>query len=243
MRYRAQVEYDGTGYYGFQRQKKGQPTIQSELERALHHLTTESTVITGAGRTDRGVHATGQVISFDCNWSHGVEALLKAINATLSSEIAVLAVEEATPEFHPRYDAKRRTYQYHVYNGTVRSPIRRLRSWHVRRPLDLDSMNQAAASLVGEQDFATFGNPPQGLNTVRTVYTAHWRRQDRLLIFTIEANAFLYRMVRSLVGSLKAVGEGAWSDEEFVAALHARDRSRASAMAPPYGLYLVGVDY
>jgi tRNA pseudouridine38-40 synthase len=243
QRYRALVEYDGSAYYGFQRQQDEQPTIQAELEKVLNHLAQRPVPVTGAGRTDSGVHALGQVISFTMEWHHGWEALQRAINANLPVDIAVLKVEEVSSAFHPRFAARRRGYMYHICNTTVRSPLQRLRSWHISQPLDVEKMNQAAKRLLGVHDFATFGQPPHGENTVREVFVANWRRQDKLLIFTIEANAFLYRMVRSVVGSLKLVGDDTWSVEDFVAALQACNRSRAGTVAPPQGLYLVSVTY
>lgn len=243
-RYRALVEYDGTAYFGFQRQREEQPTIQAELESALAQVVHRPVTIIGAGRTDSGVHALGQVITFDIEWRHGDEALQRAFNANLPADIAILQLNQVTSTFHPRFDARRRTYAYYVYNATVPSPLCRHRSWHVARPLDLERMNQAAMHLVGTHDFATFGHPPQGEKCVREVFTASWQRpKDRLLVFTITANAFLYRMVRSLVGSLKLVGEGTWTVEEFADALQARDRSRAGMPAPAHGLYLVKVTY
>lgn len=217
--------------------------MQGELEKAISAVAPTPVAITAAGRTDSGVHARGQVIAFDVAWRHGEEALQRAINANLPPDIVVLSVEEAAADFHPRYDADRRAYEYHFYNGPVRSPLRRRRSWHVPHPLDVERMNEAAGHLVGVHDFATFGQPPQGESTVRHLFRAGWQRQEPLLIFGIEGNAFLYRMVRSIVGSLKMVGDGSWSVEAFVHAFHARDRSRAAATAPPQGLYLVAVAY
>lgn len=242
-RYRATVEYDGAGYFGFQRQAPEQPTIQSELERALEAIADRPVSVTGAGRTDRGVHACGQVISFDLHWTHGVEALQRALNANLPPAIAVLDASEAAPDFHPRFDARRRSYGYYVYNAPVRSPLRHLRCWHLSQPLQLGPMNEAAAFLVGEHDFATFGQAPQGENTVRVVYRALWERQGPVLLFTIEGNAFLQRMVRSMVGSLRLVGDGRWTVDDFVAAFRACDRDRAGQTAPPDGLYLTAVTY
>jgi tRNA pseudouridine38-40 synthase len=250
MRYQALIEYDGTGYFGFQRQRENQPTVQAELETAISHLGRQSISITGAGRTDSGVHAQGQVIAFDIVWTHGVDALRRAINANLPVDIVVLELEETAPTFHPRFDARRRTYAYHIYNAKTRSPIRRLRSWHIIQRLSVENMDRAATFLLGLNDFATFGNPPSGRRTesvshrtVREAFSASWQRRDDLLVFTIEANAFLHRMVRSIVGSMKLVGEGSWTVEEFVDALQACDRSRAGAVAPAHGLYLVRVVY
>jgi len=243
MRYRALVEYDGTNYYGFQRQRDDQPTIQAELEIAIGHLASRPVVVTGSGRTDSGVHALGQVVSFDFEWQHSPDALLRAINANLPDDVALIAVEETSPGFHPRYDAISRVYEYHVYNSTTRRPLRRLRSWHVPKSLDVGRMNQAAGILLGSHDFATFGNAPQGSNTVREVFAADWKWRGELLVFSVGANAFLYHMVRSLVSSLCAVGDGSWTKHDFEKAFRARDRSQARSLAPPYGLYLVRVVY
>lgn len=240
-RYRATVAYDGTRYCGFQRQVSSQPTIQSELEQALGRVAGSEVLVTGAGRTDSGVHARGQIISFNLDWLHGEQALLRAINANLPADIALHAVLEAPPDFHPRFDARRRAYQYYIYNRPTRSPLHRLYSWHVHRPLDLQAMNAAATHLTGVHDFATFGQPPQGNSTVREIFRARWRGDGECLVFEVEGNAFLYRMVRSIVGSLRAVGHGEWSVDDFVAAFMATDRSRAAPTAPPHGLVLVSV--
>lgn len=242
-RYRARIEYDGTAYFGFQRQVAHQPTIQGAIEQALGQIVHDPVTVTGAGRTDSGVHATGQVISFDIEWRHLVENLQRALNANLPADIVILQLDETTTTFHPRFNAQRRAYAYHIYNTAVRSPLRRHRSWHVSQPLDVALMDQAASCLLGVHDFATFGLPPQGDNTVREVFAAHWQQNEDLLVFFIEANAFLYRMVRSLVGSMKAVGDGRWSIAEFEAALNAADRNRSGMAAPAHGLYLVSVTY
>lgn len=242
-RYKALIEYDGTAYYGFQRQIQTQPTIQGELEKTITYLAQQPINVSGAGRTDRGVHALGQVISFDLDWRHGVEALQRAVNANLPADIAILQLNQVSPTFHPRFDARRRSYAYHIFNAVVRSPVRRFQSWHVRHPLSVDVMNQAAVTLLGQHDFGTFGQPPVGENRVRELFRAEWVQDRDYLIFHIEANAFLYRMVRSLVGSMKLVGDGSWTVEDFVAAFRSCDRSRSGTAAPPQGLYLVSVTY
>lgn len=241
-RFRAVIEYDGSAYHGFQRQLE-LPTVQSELERAIARVSGQEATVLGAGRTDSGVHAYGQVIAFDLTWTHEADALRRALNANLPTDIAASRLDEVETEFHPRYSAKRRRYRYHIWNGLTRSPLRQRQSWHVARPLDLGRMNEAANIIRGAHDFATFGQPTSGQNTVRQVFTARWRTEGKLVVFEIEANAFLYRMVRSLVGSMKAVGEGAWSVENFKSALEAADRDSAGQTAPAHALFLVFVDY
>ncbi len=243
MRYRALVEYDGSDFLGFQRQRAGTRTVQGELERVLGDLARQPVSLTGAGRTDSGVHALGQVISFTIEWRHEAQALQRALNATLPGDVVVRDVEGAEASFHPRFDARRRRYFYYVHSAVTRSPLRRRHSWHVNRAVDLIMMNRAAPALVGTHDFATFGVPPQGEQTIREVFVAEWREQEEFLVFRIEANAFLYRMVRSIVGSLVAVGVGSWSVEEFLDAFQAGDRNRSAPAAPPQGLYLASISY
>lgn len=243
-RYRAIIEYDGTNYRGFQWQQDG-PTVQAAVEAALQAISSQQIRITGAGRTDAGVHALGQVISFDLDWpeKHGLEALQRALNAHLPDDIVVLQLTKAATGFHPRFDARWRTYHYLIYNAPVRRPLYRQRYWHVAQPLDVAVMNKAAATLVGTHDFATFGRPPQGESTVREVQRAIWQREEARLRFEITANAFLYRMVRSLVGSLVSVGAGKWTVAQFIEAFQACERSRSATAAPAHGLYLVSIDY
>ncbi len=242
-RFAALIAYDGTVYNGFQRQREDQTTIQGEIEQTLTGLAKETIAITGAGRTDSGVHALGQVISFSIDWQHEVDSLQRAINVNLAQDIVILQLKKVASSFHPRFDARSRTYEYRIYNASVRSPIHRLYSWHVPRALDLDLMDEAAQYLVGRQDFATFGTPPQGVSCVREVLAACWERRDEFLAFHIQANAFLFRMVRSIVGSLKRVGDGTWSVKQFVTALQARDRAQSGPTAPPQGLFLTSVEY
>jgi tRNA pseudouridine38-40 synthase len=245
MRVRVIVAYDGTDYSGFQRQDNA-VTVQEALEAALAQvsgLDRSAVAILAAGRTDAGVHALGQVVAFDTAWRHGLGDLHRALNAVLPADIAVLKVEETTSDFHPRYDARSRRYRYSIYNTSIRSPLERRYSLHVAAPLDVEAMQRAAQLLVGERDFATFGQPPQGDNTVRQVLEAEWGGETPRLHFDIEANGFLYRMVRSIVGTLFQVGRGERDVEAFEAALAARDRDQAGPTAPPQGLCLVKVRY
>lgn len=241
MRLRAVVAYDGTDYQGFQRQKNG-PSVQEVLERALEQVTGEPIAVLAAGRTDTGVHAEGQVIAFDTEWKHSPTALLRALNAALPPDVVVRELNPASPDFHPRYDAVSRCYRYTIYNHPIRSPLVRRTSFHVAQPLDVAAMQRAADLLVGEHDFAAFGTPPKGENTVRRVFRAEWRSEPPWLYFDIEADAFLYRMVRTLVGTMIRVGLGHLSVEDFGRFLESRDR-RAGPAAPPWGLCLVAVRY
>lgn len=250
--YRATVQYDGTAYFGFQRQRRGVPSIQAELETALTRLAGHPIRVVGAGRTDTGVHALGQVVGFTIDWPKkvgqpekvGQLKLQTALNALLPKDIAVIHLVEASPPgFHPRYDARRRIYQYHILCTAIRRPLIRQRAWHVAQDLRLEPMIEAAASLIGVRDFATFGRPTTGDSTVREVYSAEWRQEGEMLIFSICANAFLHRMVRSIVGSLKMVGSGKWTKDDFVDALMACERRRSATAAPAHGLYLVSVEY
>lgn len=246
----AKVEYDGTDFYGFQVQAR-ERTVQGEIERAIRAVTGHGARVVGAGRTDRGVHAQGQVIAFTANWKHGLPALQSALNATLAADVAILVLGPATEEFHPRFSARSRTYRYLVANRPCKLALERRYSWHVAPPLDHDRMSVAGRCLVGKKDFSTFGRPVHGDNTIRTVFRAEWEcpaevgcfREGRLLVFEIEADAFLYRMVRSLVGALVRVGLGELSAQEFESLLQARDRSQIRLVAPAQGLCLVRVDY
>jgi tRNA pseudouridine38-40 synthase len=242
MRVKATVAYDGTDYVGFQRQATG-PTIQAALESALERVTQARTRIVAAGRTDAGVHAEGQVIAFSTGWRHPLSDLQRALNAMLPEDIAVRDVAQVAEDFHPRYDALSRRYRYTVYNAAVRCPLARQASLHVAESLDLRALQSVTPVLVGEHDFAAFGRPTHGQVTVRRVIEAIWIAELPWVRFEIEANAFLFRMVRSIVGTLIQIGQGRLQPEELAAILVSRDRSRAGTTAPAHGLCLVQVRY
>lgn len=242
MRIKAVIAYDGTGYGGFQRQKNA-PSIQHALEVALEKLTGTSTGIVAAGRTDAGVHAEGQVIAFDTSWPHSLLDLQRGLNALLPEAIAVLTLQLAPDDFHPRYAALCRCYRYVLYLAAARNPLVSRYSLHISRRLGLEAMQAAAQQLVGRHDFAAFGSPPKGENTVREVYRAEWSAEGEWLYFDIAANAFLYRMVRMLVGTLLRVGYGALTPDEFGEILQNRERRRAGPAAKAKGLCLRQVVY
>ena len=243
-RYRAILEYDGTEFQGYQRQANGR-TVQGKVEEALVKLNMDVPVtVYGAGRTDKGVHASGQVIAFDLSWRHGARRLANAINAHLPLDVAVKDVKLAHDDFCPRFAARWRVYEYHIYNAPFRSPIRARASWRVWPELDVDAMNVGTQALIGTHDFSTFGRAPErGGHTVRTVRRASWRIDGRLLIFEIEADAFLYRMVRSIVGTLRQVGAGDRTPWDVAKCLYAKQRNLSGPSAPPQGLRLVKVVY
>ncbi len=250
-RYRATLSYDGTDYHGFQRQAaEHEPTVQGEVERTLAKIGQPGVSVVGSGRTDAGVHAAGQVIAFEADWRHSPADLHRALNATLPADIAVLEIAKAAPDFHPRYGAVSREYVYTIYNMPVRHPLYRRYALYVPEPLDEAAMNAAAVRLVGEHDFAAFGLPTVGEVTVRRVVRAACRAETqspqggaRFVWVELEANGFLYRMVRGIVGTLLAVGRGAMTPEQFGVVLESRDRSRAEAPAPAHGLCLTRVKY
>ena len=242
MRVKATVAYDGTDYWGFQWQTNV-PTVQAALEEALERLTQSSLRILAAGRTDAGVHAKGQVIAFDTVWRHGLAKLERAMNAVLPPDVAVRDLVQVRPDFHPRFDARSRLYRYTLYNAPVRSPLVRRNSLYLAGPLDLQAMKEAAALAVGEHDFAAFGRPTQGEVTIRRVIAVDWTVKAPWWFFDIEANAFLYRMVRSIVGTLLLVGQGRLSPYEFEAILTSRDRRQAKQTAQAHGLCLIQVKY
>lgn len=243
MRVRAIVAYDGTGYSGFQRQANA-PTIQEALEQTLASLTTHSTPVIAAGRTDAGVHACGQVIAFEPQWRHDWAQLQRGMNALLPDQIAVRGLEPTEEAFHPRFDARRRRYRYYIYRAPVRNPWIHRYSLHVTGELAVTEMHLAAGMLVGEHDFWAFGSPPQGDNSVRQVFVARWETPaPDWLVFEIQANAFLYRMVRMLVGTLLRVGTGSLTVGEFEDLFQNRDRARAGPAVAAKGLVLDSVTY
>ncbi len=239
------LEYDGTEFCGSQVQSRGR-TVQGELERALYRLTQQETRVILAGRTDAGVHASGQRANFHTTCSLPLPTIQRALNALLPADLAVTRVQEVPESFHARFTARRRTYRYAIYNAEVRSPLARRYAWHVPEPLDVTAMAAAARMLAGEHDFASFasagsGRGPRG--TVRTVYRAECWREGPWVYFEITADAFLRGMVRNLVGQLCWVGLGRCSVEEFRAVWESRDRGRAAPPAPAHGLCLVRVEY
>lgn len=219
------------------------------MEAAIAKVTRQSAGVLAAGRTDAGVHATGQVIAFDVEWKHGDDDLLRAINSQLPAAIALQALWQQGG-FHPRFDACWRQYAYRLAPVTVRQPLLARQVWQlVGERLDLKPMRLAAAACLGEHDFAAFGTPPQtgSTNTVRQIFLSRWEletgRNGTIYTYRIRGTAFLYHMVRRLVGTMVQVGIGKLSPEDFENILKGRDIARAKALAPPNGLVLESVGY
>lgn len=247
--YQVILAYDGTNFFGYQRQGK-QRTVQAEVEQALRQINWQGRAILAAGRTDTGVHASGQVVAFDLDWSHGNEALLRAINAHLPSDVAVQAVQEAAPNFHPRYDARERTYQYRIYCQPERDPLLDRYAWRVWPALRLEDLQAAADLLVGTHDFAAFGTPPRAeSSTIRCVTRAGWYATDLgwqpqagSVLFEVAANAFLYHMVRRMVFLQVLVGTGRLALNTLEQGVLAA-QPQTPGLAPPNGLVLTLVRY
>lgn len=248
-RYAATLAYNGAAYFGFQRQPEPTPTIQRAVESAIARVTGSLSSIVAAGRTDTGVHALGQVIAFDADWRHSEQEFLCAVNANLPADIALQQLWRQD-DFHPRYDALWRQYVYRIMTPPVRNPLIPPQVWQLLgQTLNLTRMRQAAALCVGEMDFAAFGTPPQAdsANTVRHISVSEWESAPgdygEVLTYRVRGTAFLYHMVRRMVGAMVQVGTGKVTLEEFETILNSRDIERAKLLAPPEGLVLEAVRY
>ena len=240
------LQYDGTNYVGWQRQGSG-PSIQGQLEDALAPMAGGPVTVHGAGRTDAGVHALGQVATVSFEGTLDPLTLARALNAVLPVDVRVLSVEEIAPDFHARFSAIGKAYEYRIVNAPFVSPFLSRYIWHIGQPLDLEAMRQASRHLVGVHDFAAF----QGAGSVvrsskRDIRRLEWTDgggYDLPLVMHIEADGFLRHMVRNIVGTLVDVGVGRWPASQMETILASRDHAQAGSTAPPTGLFLVRVDY
>ncbi|HEY0103938.1 MAG TPA: tRNA pseudouridine(38-40) synthase TruA [Brevundimonas sp.] len=244
QRYRLTLEYDGSGYNGFQAQA-GQPTVQGAVETAITAFCGQTVRIAAAGRTDTGVHATGQVISFDLDKAWPERTVMNALNAHLTNDaVTVLDCAAVGDDWHARFSAVGRCYLYRILTRVAPPALDRGRVWHVRKPLDERAMQAAAAALVGLHDFTTFRDVNcQSKSPVKTLDVARVDRVGDEVHLIFEARSFLHRQVRSMTGTLAEVGLGRWSIDDVAAALAARDRAACAPVAPSNGLYLTGVRY
>jgi len=238
------IAYRGTAFSGWQCQPNKR-TVQECLETALEKIWGQKISLQGSGRTDTGVHALGQVASFNAPRRHAAPDLLRALNANLPTDVRVVQSRLVSPAFHARFDAIGKTYRYLIWNRLVQDPFTLDTHWHVPRDLDLPAMRRAARELLGEHDFASFTSNPgyERESTVRTMRRVSLLRDGNVLVFHFTADGFLYRMVRNLVGALVKVGLGKITAHDFGEILRARSRSQAPATAPACGLYLVEVKY
>lgn len=243
-RYRLTVEYDGSGYCGFQAQAD-LPTVQGTLERAILAFSGETLRIAAAGRTDTGVHATAQTVHVDLARDWPERTVMNAMNAHMIPEpVAVLDCRKVSDDWHARFSATGRGYLYRILNRPAPPALDRQRVWHVKQPLDDEAMNRAAEALVGLHDFTTFRDVNcQSASPLKTLDVARVERVGEEVHLVFQARSFLHRQVRSMTGTLAQVGLGRWSVEAVAAALEARDRAACGPVAPAEGLYLDRVDY
>jgi tRNA pseudouridine38-40 synthase len=243
-RYKCEVSYDGTAFHGYQVQPNKR-TVQSELEAALSKLHKGKEVkVTASGRTDAGVHARGQVIHFDSDLNIPLAKWQLALNATLSSEIVILSIEEVDKEFHARFHATGKEYRYFIDNQKIRDPFHRNYSYHFPYQLNLEAMKEACVHFIGEYDFTSFCSAKtEVVDRVRTIYDLNISFEGEQLVLRFRGNGFLYNMVRIIVGTLLQVGTGAIMADSIPGILEKRDRTYAGKTAPPQGLYLWEVFY
>ncbi len=237
------IEYDGTAYSGWQRQKNA-PTIQEEIEKALKTMTRQEISLIGSGRTDAGVHALGQSASFRCDTHLSCESINKGLNSLLNKDIVIKDCQEMPLNFHARFDVRLKRYAYRIFNHPVPCAVGCQYCWWIRHALDTNAMNEGAEYLIGTHDFKAYegvGSPRN--HTIRTISEAIFRHEGEYLIFAIEADGFLRYMVRNIVGTLVSVGLGRFLPEDVKRILLSQDRSEAGITAPPQGLFLMEVKY
>jgi tRNA pseudouridine38-40 synthase len=237
------IEYDGTAYCGWQRQKND-PTIQEAIETAISNMTQQKITLNGSGRTDAGVHAYGQVANFCCETRLTADVFQKGLNGLLPDDIVIRACEPVSETFHARYDAKSKTYRYRILNQAIPAALYRQYSWHIKKTLNMESMQAALTGIVGTQDFKAFeGTGSPRAHTVRTVMKAQLTGEQGFVTLNIKANGFLKFMVRNIMGTLVDIGLGKRTPGDIETILASKDRNQASATAPPHGLFLMSVDY
>lgn len=243
MRVRLIVAYDGTNYHGWQIQKNA-ITVEEILQQALCDLLQEPIELVGASRTDAGVHARGNVAVFDTHTRIPAEKIAVAVNQRLPEDIRVMQSEEVEEQFHPRYAESEKTYEYHISNVPIQLPTRRLYSYFVYLPLDVEKMQEAAKLFVGEHDFAGFCSAKsQVQTTVRTIYDCQVEKEGDEICIRVRGNGFLYNMVRIIAGTLVEVGLGRRKLSTVSQAIEKADRSLAGPTAPPEGLTLIKIEY
>ncbi|MEX1000387.1 MAG: tRNA pseudouridine(38-40) synthase TruA [Thermodesulfobacteriota bacterium] len=238
------IEYDGTNYYGWQKQPQG-PTIEQEIEKTLKNMTGEDISLSGSGRTDSGVHAFAQVANFKTNSNIKSIEFQMGLNSSLPIDITILEAKEVDQDFHAQFSAKSKTYIYKILNSPHPSALLRKRSWYVPTALDIDQMKKSAEYLIGEHDFKAFAQSGiEVKTTIRNVLNVSLeQKENNIILFSIEATGFLKRMVRLIVGTLVQVGKGRITPLDFAEILNSGEKTKFVYAAPPQGLYLKGVKY
>lgn len=242
-RIRLTVAYDGTEYCGWQIQPNG-VTVEGELNAALSRITGEKVKVTGASRTDAGVHARGNVAVFDTTSRIPPDRMAYAVNRELPDDIVVTESAEAPETWHPRYQKSAKTYEYRILNSEMPDPLRRKDTWHVSWKLDMEAMRRGAAYLIGEHDFKSFCSiRTEAKDTVRTIYSLEIRKEGDIIVIRITGNGFLYNMVRIIAGTLLEAGKGQIKPEKIKEILESLNREKAGPTAPPHGLVLDRIEY
>jgi tRNA pseudouridine38-40 synthase len=253
MNWKLTLAYDGTDFYGWQIQP-GHSTIQGELSDAIERVTGERVLPQGSGRTDAGVHARGQVASFELAAPIPPPNLHRALNRTLPSAIRIISAEHAAPDFHARHSVRTKTYEYRICRGEICAPWLARYVYALNWPLDLEKMRQAASLVIGEHDFTSFAATDPDVATrqsiadtspdnVRTIFSSSWTEEADLLVYKVRGNGFLHHMVRNLVGTFLDAGRGQIQPEEIIAILQQKSRTAAGPTAPARGLFLDRVEY
>jgi tRNA pseudouridine38-40 synthase len=244
QRYKIKIEYEGTQFVGWQFQKNGQ-SIQEVLQKAIFKFSNEKVIVAGAGRTDSGVHALGQVAHFDLKKKINGKKILPAINQNIGNKpVAVLKVSKANKKFHARHDAKRRIYQYLIVNRQSPLALQKNKAWHIRKKLDLLSMKKGAKLLLGTHDFSTFRSSSCGAKSpIKTMEKILIKKSKDKITLQFTSKSFLQQQVRSMVGCIKYLGDGKWNIDDFKKSFKSRKRIKCAPPAPACGLYLSHIKY
>ncbi|MCR5208094.1 MAG: tRNA pseudouridine(38-40) synthase TruA [Eubacterium sp.] len=237
------IKYDGSAYHGWQVQKNAL-TVQEAFQDAVEKVFGSRLDVIGCSRTDSSVHAEMYCVSLDTDMNITPDGAVLALNTYLPSDIAAMECKEVPLDFHPRYSCKSKQYVYKIYNGKIRNPFLNKYAYHYRYNIDTERLNREAQAFLGTHDYSGFCSVKSDVeNTVRTVYSASLKREGDLVLFTVEADGFLYNMVRIMAGTLLFINEGKIKDGELADIINSKDRTRAGKTAPPHGLYLNKVNY
>jgi len=244
QRYKIKIEYDGTSFVGWQFQKNGL-SIQEVLQKAIFNISKEKITITGAGRTDSGVHALGQVAHFDLKKKIKTKEILLALNQHINNKlVTILKITKVNKKFHSRFDAKKRTYQYVIINRLSPLTLQKNKAWHIKKKLDISAMKKGAKLLIGTHDFSTFRSSSCGAKSpIKTMEKISIKINKDKIILTFASKSFLQQQVRSMVGCIKYLGNGKWNIKEFAKSFRSKNRLNCAPPAPACGLYLTKINY